>query len=425
MASPSPKRSRSKFQKKGRGPSRKEVGSVVILALTILTPILVAGGSMMSALNNYSREVRTRSGLRVAQATAASGAHETLYILDQDPSFRGSHEITFDNGFANVLVEEIEATEGSMPLLQLRAEGWHEKTTASDQDDSSQWHRSVVIAEVAQRTKQLAFHQTVYLGNPYEAVEIGFGNVEFKGQDATPGYVPEDPDANEGEGDHVYSVGSPTDLDALNASFSTWKKDDGDELGLTPELDIPRMISDFGRAADLVLPETTLVATGNMSPSLGLMVGGVAADSDEAALWGATSGAGSGLVTDLLPEGMESAVVHAPGNLSITGVVEGAGVLVVDGDLNVNGDFVFDGLIIVRGKVNMMGCVDIDGGLWVEGDSADQPYAPGISMCGEISVEFTEEAAAIASTTISSGIELVSWYQDVLDESVTGSSWDF
>jgi len=65
---------------------RRRVGSAIIFALTVLTPVLLASGTVLSQLRAYSDEVDRRVNGVTAQMVAATGAHDALSRLALDLS---------------------------------------------------------------------------------------------------------------------------------------------------------------------------------------------------------------------------------------------------------------------------------------------------------------------------------------------------
>lgn len=86
---------------------RRQRGSMIVLALTVLTPVMIAGGSLMTSLSAYGREVRFISSQRLAESVASSGTHSVLARLREDATLRGLVEIELRDGLALVTVTDL------------------------------------------------------------------------------------------------------------------------------------------------------------------------------------------------------------------------------------------------------------------------------------------------------------------------------
>lgn len=116
----------------------------------------------------------------------------------------------------------------------------------------------------------------------------------------------------------------------------------------------------IAQLADHTLPDGTSIS------NAGPVVTGGKCDQDVTSNWGAPDDPAH-VCFNFFP------IIHALGDLSISGNDNGQGILLVDGDLSITGQFAFHGIVLVRGSVHVSGRGTLLGGVLVRGDG------PGIS----------------------------------------------
>lgn len=365
---------------------RRQRGSMIVLALSVLTPVMVAGGSLMTSLSAYGREVRFISSQRFAESIASSGAHSSLAMLQADPGLRGTHEVNFPQGLAQITVTDQGTDQvdndanqsiddpDEQGILEVHSVGWFQSGA-----NVESWSRSVVIATVRLLTVNMNFEQTLYLDDPYAGIEVDAPVQISAGQNS--------------EGDEMYAVGTPADTDAIEADLSIPAPGSNgnpavNTVGTTRDLDLERLVELLARAAD------TSWALDHADD-----------DDDE-------------IDIDELPSGGPS-VMYAAGELDIEGDCVGSGVLIVNGDLEIDGSLTFQGLIIVLGQLEISvegGGANIQGVVLVQGsmpaDQEEDLTRPALGVYAPLSIQFSESALQLAAQALQGKLELLTWEQE-------------
>lgn len=92
-------------------------------------------------------------------------------------------------------------------------------------------------------------------------------------------------------------------------------------------------------------------------------------------------------------------ILHALGDISISGNDNGQGILLVDGDMEIAGQFSFYGIVLVRGSINVSGRGTLAGGVLVRGTgpSYSETRAPNARIqLSQCAVERAERLSALA-----------------------------
>ena len=104
-------------------------------------------------------------------------------------------------------------------------------------------------------------------------------------------------------------------------------------------------------------------------------------------------------------------VAYCHGDLTLSGGVSGAGVLVVDGDLRIGGAFVWTGIVVVRGRATMVGGGGLKRiiGAFVVGEEATATTSTtSVDITGTVDLYFSSAAITLASNSFAI-MALMSW----------------
>jgi hypothetical protein len=358
---------------------RRRVGSAIIFALTVLTPVLLASGTVLSQLRAYSDEVDRRVNGVTAQMVAATGAHDALSRLALDLNYRGTLQVAIDGGRSTVDVTQIagELTlDVADDLMQVRSEGWLNGPadgTTNLPRDGVRWYRSVVNTVVKPHLVKVPMEQTVTLANPNARVFFSGTNFRVMGEDAA--------------------------ADPVNALPGIGVA--GDPAALTAQ--IPSTLQQYvtGAAAD-----TTASVRQTMPIDVSSWLERYHANPDF--LWTAPT---QRLGTCQLGDDANPAVSFAEGDVLVRGNVVGRGVLAVRGDLRVIGSLDFKGVILVGGSVSLTPTAPtrLKGATLVGGN----PMMRDLDIAGDVQIQYDSAALEQFVGHFIDGVEVVTWDHDL------------
>jgi hypothetical protein len=357
-------------------PGKGALGSVIIIALCVLTPVLVAGGSLMSALTTYAREIELRSGRSVASMIATSGAHDALAQLNQDITLRQEIELEVNAGVAVSVLEDLDDPTAPPGSVSIRTEGWKNALLDENGDPverSVRWYRSVVEAVARPIFMSVPIEQAVYLGSPTDTTRFNGATFDISGEDEA------------GVAQDVYAIAVPGNTDNVVDELSnpqqsclSGKIDPLETLsvGTVPAMNLQRLIDDLEPGADYRY------------------------DSENNSLSG------------FFGDADNPAITYVDGNGSISGSFDGTGVLLVTQNLTVSGNVDFDGLVVVLGNVSFNGGgggINVEGALLVGGQDSDDDI---LQINGNVEITYDSSMVSTALVTMPIGLELAEWTQD-------------
>jgi hypothetical protein len=371
------KRRRERAKRKRRGGRR--LGSVVIFALTVLTPILAASGTVLSQLRSYAEEVDHRFHSVTAQLVAASGAHEALALLAADGGWRGTFVLQVNGGRTAVEVTQIE---GDLTLdvtddrILVRSEGWLNGPTEAGgaPRDGVRWFRSVVNATVKPRLVRVPITQSAFIGDSTPQVYVSGTAFRIAGEDSAAD--PEDSLPGLGV------TGNPT----IVAN------------------QIPMMLQQYVTGSD-----APTIASVHKSMPVDLPTWMERFHVDPTILWTAPT---ERLDNATLGNESNPTVAFAEGDLVVRGNVSGRGALVVQGDLLVTGSLDFAGIILVGGTATFNGTTGTTthrGALLVGG----APTGRDLQVIGNVQLRYDSSALEQLVGEFVDGVEVVTWEHDL------------
>ena len=431
-------------------------GSATVTALTILTPVMIAGGSLLSAMTNLSREVEASISQASAKAIASSGAHMALARIAAGDFTFGNFTFELNGGTASVTIVDLsqdgldsdnnglvdDAAEAG--LVQVRAEGWVNADVDGGGEavlDGQRWHRSVVQSTLQTETSTLAVPELpVFFGSDSPAISLD-GTVytypyDFSMQEVSGGTVtstePLSSSTTSTEPDLVQR--STLDSDAAmtyEASTvdpsSTWttsgESDDDSEYYDSDAMTLAESYTQMEPtlAETVVAEEPQLDECSELfDPLLQFVTRDEEyhSDVDLAVLSQALADKGlvlqGGTVDSPNWTTFSTEVVYAAGDLTLTGEGSGTGVLVVDGDLHVDGNLQWEGVVLATGDVYVNGDVQLHGSLWIQGTNE----GPALTVIGQ--PRFEHDPEKVKNAIAASGIgdegladpRLLTWAQD-------------
>jgi hypothetical protein len=362
---------------------RRRLGSAIVFALSILTPVLVASGTVLSQLRSYADEVDRRVNAVTAQLVAASGAHDALARLEADLTFRGTFEVLKNGGRASVAVTQIEGEDTpdfDDDLFLVRSEGWLNGPTTEGAAPPAgvRWYRSVVTATAKPKLIDFPVAQTLGLGKPEP--DVLFSGTSFR--------IDGDDSSGPGSPDPLPGIGVTGDPAALEAQISktqqpliTGADGEGDASILqTVPVDLTSWIDRF-----------------HVNPEI---------------LWTSTLERLDG--TQQLGTASDPTVAFAENTLQVRGNVTGYGVLVVKGDLRVTGSLDFEGLILVGGTATFNsslsgGHTHTKGALLIGGSDV----ARDLSVVGNVEIRYDSSAMQQYVGRVVDGVDVVTWDHDL------------
>jgi hypothetical protein len=320
------KRRRRWFRGRWRRAGKKRVGSAIVFALTVLTPIMLASGTVLSSLHAYADEVDRRINSVTTQLVAASGAHEALARLAADLDFRGALEVQLNGGRSAVEVTQINGADTldvADDILQVRSEGWLNGPADGEVGlprDGVRWYRSVVTTTVKPRMVRFPVDQTAYVADPSATVYVAGTKFRINGVDGAgrPRLA-----ARGARAAGRPARGGQPDPQRAQAVRERRRR--------RPRHDVERRQDGGRRHPELDRALLKPTATVHWTPGYQRL--------DDYTLG-----------SDLHP-----AIGFADGNLDIRGNVVGRGALVVQGDLRVSGNLDFAGIILVGGARDVPG----------------------------------------------------------------------
>ena len=355
------------------------MGSTIIFALTVLTPVLIASGTVLSSLHAYADEVDRRFHGVTTQLVAASGAHEGLARLDQDLAFRGAFEVVMNGGRSTVDVSQI-AGEGTADVaddrFQVRSEGWlNGPADAGAPRDGVRWFRSVVNTTVKARFIRFPIQQTLFMADPEATVFFNGTAFRIAGADGA-----DDPEAVL-PGIGIAGEAGPL-VSQIPMSLQQYVTGMPGEyfasVHPTAPVDLPAWIDRF-KASPTIHWESAIER---------LDAGTIGTE-------------------------YEPAVAVADGNLVVRGNIAGHGVLVVLGDFRVTGSLDFTGLILVGGSATLTGSGGNQtrhrGALLVDGNDTGRD----LEVMGDVQIQYDSAALEQFVGEYVDGIEVVTWDHDL------------
>jgi len=370
--------------------NRKRVGSVVVFALTVLTPVLLASGTVLSQLRAYAGEIDHRVRGVTTQLVAASGAHEALARLTTDLAFRGTLEFALNGGRATVDVSQVggeETPDAADDLILARSEGWLNGPADGEGGGPRagvRWYRSVVNATARPRMVRVPVAQTLFLADPSARVSLSGTSFLIAGEDAA-----SDPRLA------LPGIGGPGDPAALVAQIPT---------------DSQPCITGSEAPTQASVHQTALVDVPSWLNRYRI---------DPTFLW---ETANQRLDTCVLGTDDQPAVAFAEGNLHLRGSVVGRGVLVVRGSLRVTGSLDYAGVILVGGTASFRpmgsGRTRHRGALLVGGIDT----LTDLEILGDVQIRYDSSALERFVGQVISGIEVIAWEHDLEAAAPAGGS---
>jgi hypothetical protein len=357
------------------------VGSAVVFALTVLTPVLVASGTVLSQLRAYSDEVDHRIRGVTTQLVAASGAHDALARLTADLAFRGEFEVELNGGRATVDVTQVDGEETldvADDLMQVRSEGWINGPADGESGlprVGSRWYRSVVNATARPRMIRVPIEQTLFIADPDPQLYLSGTAFRIAGEDQAP-------DARM----TLPGMGVTGDPAAVVDQFATDQQplvtgsaaESTASVHRMPMVDVEGWLDRY-----------------RLNPTI---------------LW---ESATERLDSCQLGTDAEPAVAFAEGNLVVRGTVVGRGALLVRGNLRVTGSLDFEGVILVGGAAcfrNAMGTRTRHRGALLVGGS---DTIADLEVVGDVQILYDSSALDRFVGRFVSGVEVATWDHDL------------
>jgi len=121
------------------------------------------------------------------------------------------------------------------------------------------------------------------------------------------------------------------------------------------------------------------------------------------------SGASSELVSPI--DGITWINVPSEEELTVSGNLEGSGILIISGDVHFSGTVVFDGIIYIAGKLRMSGTPVISGSILVEGETDIDTTITGHVTVNYDPIAINNALEYTSETTSSGSSEIISWRQ--------------
>jgi len=373
------------------GSDRSRRGIAMLLAITATIPLIGVTGTVLMIAVRQRQQIEESVVVAMARDAAASGAQDAMAKLTMDADFTGTYDLAIGGGQAEVTVTDWE-TDG----IDNDGDGRVDDVLEADYVGISSVGSVNVardalgnVVETAARSVQKTANvitKKVRLSLPVEAafyVDDPLATFTFSGSSFTIDGNDENVDGTKGPRPALPGMGTPGDPKSLAGQFSKAQKSKVTGKGGPPsvltvaDIDLENEIRHLGSLA-------TLTWNGM----------------DEK-----VSNAKIGDYDNLVP-----VIAHAKGNLTMSGGSKGCGVLVVDGDLVLSGNFDFVGVILVAGSVTFNGGggkKNLHGALLTPGTISGSDG----SMGGSIELQYSSQAVDILQSTLSDGVELVSWTQ--------------
>jgi hypothetical protein len=184
-------------------------------------------------------------------------------------------------------------------------------------------------------------------------------------------------------GTERYGISAPvTDASVITSQISSMHEDQvlgtgaDPSAGAVPAIDLNTLVEQAKAAADIILEPGTHSSLTLGAPSAGNTV-----------------------------------VVYAGGDVTFSGGVGGAGILVVDGDLRIGGSFLWTGIVIVRGRATMVGgggLKRIVGALVVGEEATATTSSTSVDITGTVDLLYSAAAIQLAADSFAI-MALMSW----------------
>jgi hypothetical protein len=368
----------------------RERGSAALVAIATLLPLVIAGGTMLAVSVHHRTEFEASVAKRVAVDAAAAGAQDALAKLAADADFSGQYDLKVGGNQAVVSVTRWENDQidndglngvddpAEADYVQIGSNAW-----VNDAYDS-QGHRlnltpstyhSATDAIVKKLDQNVEVDQAVYIDDPASDVDFNGNAFLISGNDTNL-------DGTAGPSSPIPGIGVPGDPSGIIAQIKKNQKADVEGSGGTPSVGMVSAF-DFVDKMDALAKASTITFNG---PS----------DNFQGSL---------GDFSTLTP-----AIIHAKGDLTITGATQGCGYLIVDGDFVVNGSFDFAGVVFVKGAVKFMGG---GGGKNVYGALMTLGAVEGtdLSINGSVDIRYSSQAIKTVEAKLANSYTLVSWVQ--------------
>lgn len=368
-------------------PVRSRRGSVSLLVLVAIIPLLVALGAMLTVSVVHHEEAEQSLGQATAAMTSRAAIQDALSRLEIARKFDGPFDLAVNGGTAHVtgfawfgdgvdndkngLIDDAEEKD----IYSLHSDGWLNATAAGKSNAAVRaYHASTdVTAEVVKF--DFNFGQAIYIDDPKAKIDFNGGAFTLTGND-------ENLDGSKGPDASRPAVG-------IN----------GDPAGVISQIAKNQRAHITGSLPDPAIGKTDALDFDKYAAML---------DPLASVNWQGPDDSFSGSIGDF--KNRKGVIAHASGNLKMHGKTTGAGILVVDGDLVLDGAFQWAGLLIVKGNVYFKGGgspQQLYGALLLWGKDPSGPSVTDLTVNGSVEVAYSSEGLAIADTT--GGVRVMFW----------------
>ncbi len=366
---------------------RAERGLAQILILVGMLPLIVTATTLLSLITKLVTETDQRIHRLEAQAVSASGAQDALARLEDDATFRGQYEVSLDGGVARVSVTDWssdkldnngdgvadDALESG--LIGIQSAGWVNAVLDADGQPIERGVRyfSSLTQAVARTTdSDMSFNQGLYIDDTLAGIKIAGDSFLISGKD-------KNLDGSDGPEADVSGIGVP-----------------GDPKDIITQLDSTQWNNIVGTGGLPSVHESTPLDLEQVMVDLGQLA---------TRRW-TTDASFTGKLGSKSPWVTEIAV--AEGDLTFTGGVSGAGILIVHGDLVINGSVDYAGIVIVGGALRFNG----GGSKVIQGAVACLGSVDGddLRINGSVTIQYSSEAVNMASSSLGK-TALITWMQ--------------
>lgn len=383
-----------------RGPRAPETGSVLVLLILLMIPLMGLASAMISMGARQVTEREASRGRAMALLNAESGIdHGLAQLLGAPGDFEPVQQTYDESESLRYLVQLIdlgeddvdndgdglidEEDEGNLRRLESRGSlnvvGYDVGGNPIAAGPKSYTKRIRAFGKAFDGLPQ--FPWAVYLGDPNAEIQFNGNSFLIDGSDHSVGGS-ELPGADAEVG--IATTGDPKDIvDQLSAQQKDNVDGDGGEpsVGAVPVVDLHAIIDDYKSAASIKFSGSTKY---------------------------------NGHLGD--PDG-NYVTVHSDGDLEIAGGSVGAGLLLVEGNLDIVGSFEFTGIIIVTGRVIFRGGGGgkrVVGTLLVGGDVIDNTKnwsnPEDLEVSGTVDILYSSEAQTKVGEAVST-LTIFGWQE--------------
>lgn len=374
------------------GKNEKGIALVVIIMLMAVLTLFTGAGLLFSGLN-----LRTASYLKtgnLAFYAADSGIQHAVRLIPNGTTFPYTTETPLLNSvpLSNDYTYTVTAINGSGGT----------KAILTSTGKNSNGARRVIKAYIARSVWTPP--GAIYLPGEPQYIETRFNGSSFQvnGNDANPGGAPGSGAASPVPGISTSAGGTTTEIiGSPGGSLSSTQYSQIAGLGGSPSVRTSSTTIDVNQLA------TDLIASGVEGIDRQTLPGGSYTGGE----WG----------TSTLPK-----ITHITGDGTVTGVLTGWGVLIVDGNLSTRGNFTFSGLVILRGEASIHGSATADESATIHGavlinESPTADSGNELEIGGSGKVYYSSQAIAkvvsrwsLPFSTLPSPAKLISW-QEVME----------